>query len=438
MEMSDSKHWDWGKGYCTKHLGQGVPCQVCIQRLDRFLIRDEIVNEMIATWLTSQPYCLPHTTAEADRACKRWFAEGHNNKTQVVMPTAKTIPEIKGTFKMTLTDRNGDVITERTSEHNIVSHGINSILDPHFMAFAIPRDAQVHLSSEGLREAMTPIPLESNKHWVQTAGDPNAQPSHVGWQIPSGNPPEWTPGKFNMTPSSKLKPLIIEGESGWRSLGYHPLPGGPHTVRDGEVLRVTWTATQNDLQITSAEVVKETLADRIRAVHEKWKERMIEAGYPDVERYSVELGMMDVVDPSLNLFQPRVPESQIPIDFKILPKAYKSSMPVEELEREIRSEIALWGDEYYDEMLAAGVDEKTVEALKRSTMNGRDRDAMIVELYAAQPWSSDRLHGTPELREMAIAIKERTGVALEVEQMEKAIMQRIIAIRKRGGLPSKK
>jgi hypothetical protein len=35
----DSKHWDWGKGYCRKHLGNGVPCQVCIATADPELER---------------------------------------------------------------------------------------------------------------------------------------------------------------------------------------------------------------------------------------------------------------------------------------------------------------------------------------------------------------------------------------------------------------
>lgn len=30
----DSEAWDWGRGFCRKHRGQGVPCQTCIEQND--------------------------------------------------------------------------------------------------------------------------------------------------------------------------------------------------------------------------------------------------------------------------------------------------------------------------------------------------------------------------------------------------------------------
>lgn len=42
----DSKAWDWGKGFCSKHLGQDLPCQVCINTLDKDLIRSDIIEDI--------------------------------------------------------------------------------------------------------------------------------------------------------------------------------------------------------------------------------------------------------------------------------------------------------------------------------------------------------------------------------------------------------
>lgn len=72
----DSPKWDWGAGFCKSHPGNDLPCKVCVETLDSALLRDEIVDGMISTWLAGFVFRIPYTHAEVKAAEKKWHA-GH-------------------------------------------------------------------------------------------------------------------------------------------------------------------------------------------------------------------------------------------------------------------------------------------------------------------------------------------------------------------------
>jgi hypothetical protein len=134
----DSKHWDWGKGFCRKHLGNGVPCQVCIATNDPDLERTreewaaligenpckEVVGEYF-DWKSVRPIGEP---------IKGSWSPGGTVNPQNIKKDFRIDGDtrVKGIFVIEGYDGDGNLIETIRGENTVSNEGFERMLDIDF------------------------------------------------------------------------------------------------------------------------------------------------------------------------------------------------------------------------------------------------------------------------------------------------------------------
>ncbi len=320
------KKWDWAKGFCSAHLGQDLPCKLCIEQLEPTLVREDTVFAILETCKHNQAYEQPCTQAETEEALRRWKEFG------------LTLMGTRGTF-ITELKSDGKIIGVAISDNKISTEGINEVVDfkppgpGEFWIHHDPYYGQVNLSKgadgeEILRRITTPEKLAAR------ADESQAELARYG------GIQEQMAESFVLREPSDVVPKFNAESSRFYYKDFENLKA----VNKGETLQIKMEYNQQ------GEISKVT--ERVLSLREQMEERfklaeakLAEAGCKNPAALLTEWGCRD------SMIEAVVPSEPIrlPIDWMAFKVIRKSMLP-EVLDRQ----IATWGKVFIFEYLKHG------------------------------------------------------------------------------------
>jgi hypothetical protein len=366
----DSKHWDWGKGYCRKHLGNGVPCQVCIATNDPDLdppAKPKIVTrEMLEKFIGENPCVEVHDAYERDRA--EW-AERVSGELDRIGPTegeyfdwksvrpvgepikgswasdrpsAQNIPrfgsklnvgeKVKGIFVIEGYDGDGNLVERISGENTVSDAGFEKMLEIDFSKLPPP----------------TTFLDPTTGHWMRTSGDPNAAPER------------WTEGE-PLPPRRANLPNVAECD---QPVIHEARFKKPVTLQNGDSLLVRYTVRTDDPNIETETRVL-TLAERLQLVADQHRQRFLDAGVEDPDDLLRLLGAEELLQPTIPGFElPKKLPRRVPIDMELIGTIVEAEGCSDELRAALMAQIAIYGAPTICGLLAeAGIDEEFIDSL---------------------------------------------------------------------------
>jgi hypothetical protein len=311
----DSKHWDWGKGYCRKHLGNGVPCRVCIETEDPDLERtaedwerlagsiavggrDETLEHLYDTdreaWAelvrVSIEKSLPESHRAIDLSAIRPVGEPLKRRLVSDQPSVQNLP--KGIFTIASYDAAGRLVSTLRGENVIVGEGFERLMEADFS---------------------------------------NLPASHY-----SGEGRLYSEVRFN-----------------------EPLP-----LKSGDTLLMSYTMKAEDPNIETR-IQPLPLAERLQLVADQHRQAFAEAGVADPDDLLKLLGAAELLQPTIPGFElPKRLPSQVPLDLELIGTISEAEGHSEELRAALMSQIAIYGEPVIRGLLLqAGIDEQFVDSL---------------------------------------------------------------------------
>ena len=101
IEVNDNPNWDWAKGFCRLHLGQDLPCKLCIKEETNEFFKK--YNEVKITPLSKDQYVQIAKDSIANNPALKQYLDDIDFDNPTFLMT-------KGVFNMRFKLKSGDTI----------------------------------------------------------------------------------------------------------------------------------------------------------------------------------------------------------------------------------------------------------------------------------------------------------------------------------------